>query len=185
MDYTFPQSSSGFPKLCSAKHEFRAVLPGLPWENCDDSKLNPICDHKQLGHLFGCRSFPTQQCVCYTPTQKDFPQSCLSRLIIRNKDGGTLWTAQLDTTQTGRQDVIKIVHVLVENFQYENKLPWSFYCKIYYFPHPFGIPSLDFNPTSVPWPHKPEDAARSALKHGSIYQTKHRLIYRVFHDFRA
>jgi len=30
VDCTFPQSSSGFPKLCSTKHGFRVVLAGLP-----------------------------------------------------------------------------------------------------------------------------------------------------------
>jgi hypothetical protein len=129
VDCTFPQSSSGFSKMFSAKHGFRAVLAGLPWENRDDNKLNPTCDHKQLGRLLGCRSFPTQQCVYYTASQKDFPQSCFSRLMIRNNDGGKLFTAQLDTTQTGRQDVRKIIHVLVEIFQYTNKLPLLLYCK--------------------------------------------------------
>jgi hypothetical protein len=129
VDCTLPKRISEFPKMFSAKHGFRAVSAGLPGENCDDNKLNPTCDHKQLGHLLGCRSYPTQQCVYYTASQKDFPQSCFSRLMIRNKDGGTLFTAQLDTTQTGRQDIRKIVHVLLEIFQHTNTLPLLVYCK--------------------------------------------------------
>lgn len=60
----------------------------------------------------------------------------------------------------------------MENFQYTNKLPLLFYCKAHYFLDPYGVPSLYFKPTSVPWPYQSEDAAEDTLKQGSIHHNE-------------
>jgi hypothetical protein len=51
-------------------------------------------------------------------------------------------------------------------------LPLLFYCKVYYFLDPFGVPSLCFKPTSVPWSYQSEDAAVDTLKQGSIHHNE-------------
>jgi len=86
VDYTFPQSSSGFPKLCSAKHGFRAVLAGLLEKNVMTGNLTPLAITSNLVICSDAvRSLLSSVCV-NASSQKDFPQSCLSRLMIRNKD---------------------------------------------------------------------------------------------------
>jgi len=57
----------------------------------------------------------------------------------------------------------------VQNFQYTYNLPSLFYCKVYYFLDPYGVPFLYFKPTNVPWPYQSEDTAEDALKQGSIH----------------
>jgi hypothetical protein len=106
VDCTFPQSSSGFPKLCSAKHGFRAVLIDLPEKTVMTGNLTPLAITNNLVICSDAvRSLLSSVCV-YIQSRR-LPVKLLKQ---------TLFTAQLDTTQTGRKDVRKIIHMLVEIF---------------------------------------------------------------------
>lgn len=81
---------------------------------------------------------PLTMCVLYKRTSR---KGVLNNVLMGNREGEMLLTTQLDTTQTGRQQLKKLyvcLNMTCGSFQYKNKF-YLLYFAILLFQAPFGF----------------------------------------------